>query len=654
MNRFLLIILLSVFCHSIFSQTLKAFEKAADKAFQEKDYYTAFVHLQSALEIRPEKAALQYKFAEAARHFQSYEIAEEYYQKVMKNEEAAVFPMAPFWLAMMKKSLGKYQEAKLLFQQFSKNQDDNYYSKRAKIEIATCEWAIQLEPKKDLIAKVEHLDKKVNTPYSEIGPLPRGDTLYYSSFRYSFDEDDHKPKRKLTKTLSSRNNSKGRTLRRNYNVSEKHTAHTTFSTDGKRIYFTICKYDTGATIKCEIYYREKDRRKRWKKDPVKLPLSINQKGFTATHPAIGYDSIEQKEILYFVSDRIGGKGKLDIWYSEITADSFSTPQNLVLINTSENDLTPFYHTPSQKLYFSSDGHSGLGGFDVFELDESKGAEAIQNLGIPINTSYNDLYYAVNRQGMIAYLSSNRPGSFYLDKSNKACCYDIFKVNFSKPEPQNETEELAEESPEEPLEDTIEPSKEPETLEDFLPLALYFDNDEPDKRTRRTSTKKSYGTTYQKYYSKKQEYLSQFVKPLDDEDRFEAEQAVEDFFEDQIKKGYEHLFLFSDILLKRLEKGEKVEIFIKGFTSPRAKSDYNLSLGKRRVSSLKNHFDSHQHGIFKPYLKNGQLIISETSFGETHADTSVSDVLNDLRGSIYHPNAAKERRVEIVEIKTEAN
>ena len=116
------------------------------------------------------------------------------------------------------------------------------------------------------------------------------------------------------------------------------------------------------------------------------------------------------------------------------------------------------------------------------------------------------------------------------------------------------------------------------------------------------------------------------------------------------EGYERLELFSTILLENLEAEQTVEIFLKGYTSPRAQGDYNLLLGKRRVSAVRNHFQTWRSGILMDYLENGQLIISEVSFGETKAAASARDERAGERLSIYSPEAARERRVEIVEIK----
>ena len=94
----------------------------------------------------------------------------------------------------------------------------------------------------------------------------------------------------------------------------------------------------------------------------------------------------------------------------------------------------------------------------------------------------------------------------------------------------------------------------------------------------------------------------------------------------------------------------MEIFVTGYTSPRAQSDYNVNLGKRRVSSVRNHFASYANGILLSYLNSGKLLITERSYGETTAAAGVSDDLEDVRNSIYAIGAAKERRVEIVEVK----
>jgi hypothetical protein len=270
--------------------------------------------------------------------------------------------------------------------------------------------------------------------------------------------------------------------------------------------------------------------------------------------------------------------------------------------------------------------------------------------LPVNSSYNDLYYSLTGDTTLAFLASNRTGAYYLDEDFEACCNDLYAVQYLLPAPDTPALTEVPVTPE-PVQPRIpEPEPVPNTLQDFLPLALYFDNDEPDKRTRRTTTQRTYGETYEDYAARKPEYLDRFADPLEVELREEATYAVEAFFEEEVDKGFLFLGRFSEILLQRLESGDTVEIFMKGYTSPRAKKDYNLALSKRRISSVRNHFRTYEGGVFLPYLEDGQLILSERPFGEATASNTVSDALEDLRNSIYHPDAARERRVEIVEIK----
>lgn len=647
----LLVVLIACLTESLAAQSAKAFEKAGDKAFAQKDYYTAHAYFGEAMTQAPEEVRLWFKCAESALGFNQYEEAETYYTKVWRSKEMASFPTSGFWLGQVKKNLGKYQEAIEIFQEFLElPSPDSYLATRASAELETCRWAKNLEPPKDKVIRIDHLDKKINSRYSEFGAFEYGKTLYYSSFRYNFNEDKHLPKRRIAKILISEDLEKGRIFPRGFNETDKHTAHTTLSEDGERIYFTICKFVASADIRCEIYYRQRDKRGRWPKKAVRLPDAINKEGFTATQPSIGFDSVTQKEVLFFSSDRPGGKGKLDIWYCEMEDGKFLEPRNLEIINTPEDEATPFFNTATQTLYFSSTGLPGLGGYDIFKINRRPDWGTAENLGKPINSSYNDLYYATDLRGNHSFLSSNRPGSFYLDASNKACCYDIYRVEFGGPPIEHKVPDIAEE-PEVELPDL--PPDPPETLQDFLPLALYFDNDEPDKRTSRITTRKTYDDTYFRYMDRKNEFVRKLTASMQPDGASEATLALEDFFDKEVKKGYDYLLLFSEILLKRLESGERVEIVLKGYTSPRANTDYNDRLARRRISSLNNYFASYQKGRFAPYLESGKLVISEVPFGEALAPSEISDDLEDEQNSIYSVEASMERRVEIVEVRLES-
>ena len=130
-------------------------------------------------------------------------------------------------------------------------------------------------------------------------------------------------------------------------------------------------------------------------------------------------------------------------------------------------------------------------------------------------------------------------------------------------------------------------------------------------------------------------------------------ASNTFFSDSLDGGIEDLRRFSDMLEKVLLKGETVKITFKGYCSPLASTDYNINLAKRRISSLRNYFSETKNGVFIKYINNqneneGKIIFEDVDVGELPI-SSASDDLKDKRNSVYSPNAAKERKIQILAI-----
>ena len=137
------------------------------------------------------------------------------------------------------------------------------------------------------------------------------------------------------------------------------------------------------------------------------------------------------------------------------------------------------------------------------------------------------------------LHHHRPGSFYLDENNKACCNDIFSFKLPKKEPfikKDTTPTIAikkEPILETPIVEKLTPIAPPK-FSDFAGLPLYFDNDEPEKRTKKTTTPKSYGETVQTYLSYQAKYRENFSKGMSISES-ESEALIDSFFDNEITR-----------------------------------------------------------------------------------------------------------------------
>jgi hypothetical protein len=636
------------------AQTVEEYVIMGDESFSDADFYSAAVYFHNALTIDSSDIYVAYKYADACRLFNNYKEAEHWYGYVIESAKAKDFPLCRFWYALMNKSNGKYNEASENFKQFieSYKTKDDYFSKKAKIEVIACQEAKKITDDK-LSVKIDHLaGTRINTSFSEFNARQIGDNdLYFSSLRPVSEGDFETfiPNAYISKIYTAKNSAKGWTNIKEFdpkiNDKETHNANITFSKNHKKLYFTKSKVDNNPTLTSEIYTSEfKDGK--WQK-PVNLGNNINLTGYTSTQPHIYSGS--DYDALYFASDRPGGFGKMDIWYSIVKDGKYGDPINCgSIINTMGDEVTPYYYEATNTLYFSSDWHKGLGGFDIFK---SKGGlsdwSTPENIGYPINTSYNDLYFTINEVDKDGYFTSNRPGSIYI--KSETCCNDIYYYEW-KEQPKQVT--VVQEVKKDSVKIEIE-----ETIKLLLPLTLYFHNDEPDPRSTNITTSKNYKTSLADYYSMESKYKEEYSKGLSGKEKTKAENDIKDFFENYVAKGFSNLQLFSELLLLDLEKGSHVSIKIKGYCSPLNTSEYNLNLAKRRIMSLKNYMAEYNDGVFIKYLEgksadSGRLRILEDPIGKALASPYVSDNPNDQRNSVYSRAAALERKIQIILYESE--
>jgi tetratricopeptide (TPR) repeat protein len=403
------------------AQTPHAFESAADKATEVKDHYSALKYFEKVLLIEPENTRVLYKYAEACRNFGAYNLAETAFAKVVSLDKANA--SALFGLASVEKTLGKYDLALAHFGQFQQSTSTDAAQKSlATSELEECEWALEQINNPDAGIIIERLGEEPNAENSEFGATKRGDTLYYSSFRNVPWNDKHIPVRPIVKVMEALEEKNP--TQAVFNDPARHTAHTAYNAKGDILFYNKCDYTGEVEIACEMFVRKRNGSE-WS-EGIPLPKFINIPDYTTTQPNITTDEAGNN-ILYYVSNCSGGKGGLDIWKVKFTdALEFSAPENLA-INTPKDDITPFFDKKTNTLYFSTLGYRTIGGFDIYKtILKDNIYQTPTHLDIPFNSSFNDIYFAMQGDDW-ALFSSNRNGSSYV--SEEACCYDIYKGTY---------------------------------------------------------------------------------------------------------------------------------------------------------------------------------------------------------------------------------
>ena len=242
--------------------------------------------------------------------------------------------------------------------------------------------------------KVIHLDRPYNTPGSETGAVMVGDTvLAFSSMPPSIEKGStFNYDRSVMQLMQARIAKNGKMARPKpcrwgLNSKKDHTGNLALDPITHDLYFTRGDIET---LRCDIWWARKLRRG-WEK-PQRLRGTLNHKDYTATHPAVGHID-DTTAILYFVSDRPGGMGGMDIWYCLVKDGAASEPVNLgPQVNSEADEITPFYDQLNGILYFSSDRPGGMGGMDIWYavmIDVGKPGNST-NLGGIVNSDSNDV------------------------------------------------------------------------------------------------------------------------------------------------------------------------------------------------------------------------------------------------------------------------
>jgi outer membrane protein OmpA-like peptidoglycan-associated protein len=318
------------------------------------------------------------------------------------------FPPVHYLLARNEFSIGQYQPAREHLKAFlnagytSEELNDN-----AKRLIDNCDFSIHAVANPVPFEPV-NMGPNINTVYDEYWPsLSVDESIMVFTAQIPIDESNPKVFMNRQEDFFYSEFKDGRwqpAKNAGYppNTSNNEGAQS-ISANGKILFFTACNREDGSG-RCDLYYSEK-KGDQWT-EPSNLGHPVNTSS-NEKQPSVSADG----RMLYFVSDRGGGKGGYDIWISRRNDDgTWQAPINAGdSINSEEDEQSPFIHPDNQTLYFSSTGWTGLGRYDIFmsrKNDSNRWLPPV-NIGYPINTWNNEEGLIVNAKGDKAYFSSDR-------------------------------------------------------------------------------------------------------------------------------------------------------------------------------------------------------------------------------------------------------
>lgn len=600
------------------------------KSFGEKDYYGAAYYFNQAMQNDSIDLEIMWYYAESERLSNAYKKAEKAYQELMETDEQVTYPEAVFHLGDMLKRQEMYEEAGVFFdfyREVCKDKTSVYY-KRAKEEIKACQMAQSWQSMQKLV-EIQHPGFDLNSFDAEYSPQFVSDShVVFSALRFDSNQtkkievNANQYKSFIYDAYLTDTGWKIGPLDSILNDTLFHNANPAITPDSSQMYFTRCD-EKGCAIYVSNWYED-----HWE-NAVQLGPNINEEGAITTQPMVA-TLRNGKTYLFFSSNRSKTRGKMDIWTVEIQKNGtkYGRPKNGGRkINTKDDEITPYFNSTTGHLYFSSAYHPGFGGFDIFKSVGLPGKfEKPLNIGKPLNSSVNDMYYNEVLGTKKGAFISNRTDGYAL--KGETCCNDIY---FFGPRDTTRIDSIIEEIPvEENLEVRLQAVQ-------FLPLALYFDNDKPNSNSRATETAFTYQETFNNYLTRKPQFLKQAPN----------QKKIDSFFVKEVEVGFIKLQMLADSLAKYLDKGYKLQLGVKGFTSPLGNTAYNDNLALRRISSIENYLYTCKDGILQPAIDNGLLKFRQIPFGEFFSLGSVSDDLKSKRQSVFSSGASEARKVEII-------
>lgn len=398
--------------------------EAADTAYKNKDYYNA---LEWYNQVYREDRQNKYLHRVAELYFilRDYKRAERWLERLIARDDENQYPVSRLHFAKVLKMNGKYDDSAIQLQDLINGSYSDSIQQIARVELEGIQLAESLVRPGNIA--VVNVGNRVNTRNSEATPVPvNDDELYFISFGeerllQAGDDDLNMQSRIFTATMNSegRFTRKAKALDELSPGSEGHIGNVFVSPDGRSMYFTYFLLDGNEIAKSEVYYSTGSGRG-WS-SPQKVN-GLPDNGIVK-HPSTG--TLLGQQVLFF-SYNGSGQGGYDLFYAPL--ESATQAGSAVPIgggvNTPGDEISPVFS--SNTLYFSSNGHPGMGGFDIYSaLWTGESWTRVENMGKGINSTLDEVYYFPSGNKVNGYLVSNREGTRSVMSST--CCDDIFQL-----------------------------------------------------------------------------------------------------------------------------------------------------------------------------------------------------------------------------------
>lgn len=458
-NYYILCVLLISSLSALNAQNLSnhSYLKLGDEMFQERKYFDAVVYYEASI-YGPRKSTLsnkvnpygsinagpgvisgrnlepdelvyaKYRLGESYRLTGNFIDAEKAYLASLRTSDTSIirkkFPLARYWLAKSLKANAKYDQAIAEFNRFAGQTDNEQYQTIAKQEAEICR-----EAKARILSPLAYSISKIEIPQLK-GPGSNFSIALIDSSKIIFSAPTTKPtdEERGVYTIEPVNHlfvarKNGQSWASPTEILFKLPGYDNFGTPvlnqrKDQILFTAWNFD-GKVSKAAIFKGDFSLVDFSIKNIKALNEGINLPGTLNMHPSL----TNEDQDLLFTSDRGGGKGGKDIWWAQRDSlGDFSKPKNMGSeINTSMDELTPFYDDSTHVLYYSSNGHLGIGGLDIYQAEgELSALGTSYPLAYPVNSSRDDAYFMVN--------PINGKGFFCSDRASK-CCYEMYAFEF---------------------------------------------------------------------------------------------------------------------------------------------------------------------------------------------------------------------------------